>query len=131
MVDRINNLIQIINELLVVQCTVWLFLFTDYVPDPVIQYEFAEYYIYIIGANIAINLLVLIAIVIRAIIRAIRIKFANYKNKQAINRRVKPDESSDNKSDSSSSDNESSSSSEDSSRISSEEQELFSSEVFR
>ena len=106
MVDRINNFIQIFNELLVVQCTVWLFLFTNYVPNPVIQYEFAEYYIYIIGVNIVINLMVLILILLMAIIRAIRRSFTKYKNKQAMNRRVKPDdeiESSESESSSSSS----------------------------
>ena len=90
MVDRINNFIQIFNELLVVQCTVWLFLFTNYVPDPVIQYGFAEYYVLIIAVNIAVNLLVLITILLMKLVKTIRQSYLQYKHKKAMKRKIKP-----------------------------------------
>ena len=83
MVDRLNNFIQILNELIVVQCTVWLFLFTRYVTDPVVQYQFGEIYIYIIAGNIAVNFIFLVLSLLLIIYRGIRRTYIRSKNKRA------------------------------------------------
>ena len=49
-----------------------LFLFTDYVEDPVERYNLAYIYLVIIGVNVVINLVILIVIILRSLYRAIR-----------------------------------------------------------
>ena len=60
MSSRINNFIQIFNEVVVTLAIVTIFLFTDYVEDPELRYEFGKYFIDIFFLNLIINLLVLI-----------------------------------------------------------------------
>ena len=60
MVNRINNIIQIFNEVVVTLAIITLFLFTDYVADPLLRYEFGKYFIAIFFLNILINLLFLV-----------------------------------------------------------------------
>ena len=72
MVDDLNNLVQFLNEL-VVLISIWLmFWFTFYVPNPETRYDLAWYFLYIIGADIAINVLTLLYIVLRKIIKAVK-----------------------------------------------------------
>ena len=60
MVDSLNNFIHIFNEIVVLIATQSMFLFTNYVDDPVIRYKFGFYFIYLIGFNIVMNLAVLV-----------------------------------------------------------------------
>ena len=72
MVDGLNNSVQFLNEL-VVLVSIWLmFWFTFYVPGPETRYDLAWYFLYVIGADIAINVLTLLFIVSRKIIHAVR-----------------------------------------------------------
>ena len=80
MVDRINNFIQIFNEHFVLVSIQSLFLFTNYVEDPIVRYQFGFYFIYMIGANITVNLIVLIANILYAIYVGLR---RSYTKRQA------------------------------------------------
>ena len=64
MKDAINNFIQIFNEVVVLLCTWLLFLFTNYVPDPVLRYDYGRKYTYLIGFNFGVNLLVLVSVLV-------------------------------------------------------------------
>ena len=75
MKDRLNNWIQIFNEFGVLLCTWSLFLFTNYVPDPILRYHFGQNYLYLIGFIFLVNILLLVWILFTAIISACKKKF--------------------------------------------------------
>ena len=72
MVDGINNFIQIFNEFVVLCAIEMMFLFTLYVGEPEIRYQFGFYFIYLLGFNLAVNLIVLIYNLSKSIYLAIR-----------------------------------------------------------
>ena len=76
MVDGTNNFIQVFNEVIILVCTWYLFLFTEYVPNPVDRHLFGQGFIYLIGFNCTINILLLIFLLCKSIKAAIKTKFA-------------------------------------------------------
>ena len=90
MKDLLNNWIQIFNEIIILICTWSLFLFTNYVPDPVLRYEFGQYFLYFIGFNLAVNILVFMWTILSSLIKWCRQKYG--RNKQL--KRVDIDQSS-------------------------------------
>ena len=60
MVDGANNFIQVFNELVILLCTWYLFLWTDYVPNPEDRYNFGAQFLYIIGFNFVVNIAFLV-----------------------------------------------------------------------
>ena len=64
MIDGLQNFIQIFNEAIVTLTVVSLFLFTDYVDDPEVKYQFGLYFTVVVGFNIGVNLIILITNVI-------------------------------------------------------------------
>ena len=72
MKNRINNFIQIFNEVIVCVCVVSLFIFTDFIPDPVERYDYGYKFLYLIAFSIGVNVLILIASIIFGIYQAIR-----------------------------------------------------------
>ena len=60
MQDAINNFVHIFNEVIILVCAWSLFLFTDYVPDPLQRHSFGYYYLTFIAINFLVNLCVLI-----------------------------------------------------------------------
>ena len=60
MSDRANNFIQIFNEIAIWTCISLLFIFTDYVGSPVDRYNYGQYFLYFIGFNIIINLVIFV-----------------------------------------------------------------------
>ena len=69
---RINNMIQIFNELVVLICIQCLFLFTNYVPDPSLRYNMGNKVLYLVAYNVLVNLMVLILTLLQKIYRGIR-----------------------------------------------------------
>ena len=64
MKNTVNNAIHIFNELVILSCTWYLFLFTNYVPDPILRYDLAVYFLYVIGVNMGVNIFLLIVIIL-------------------------------------------------------------------
>jgi hypothetical protein len=48
-----------LNEGIFLICCYMMFLYTDYVPNPSIRYEFGSYFLYMLYVNLAVNLLIL------------------------------------------------------------------------
>ena len=72
MVDKLNNFIQVFNEMFILICAWSLFLFTDYVPDPKLRHSFGESYLYIIAFNFATNLMFLLTTLLISLIRTMK-----------------------------------------------------------
>ena len=72
MVDSINNFIHIVNEVVVLVCIQMMFLYTEYVGDPALRYRFGFYFIYIVAADILVNLAVLIVVLCKDIYKVLR-----------------------------------------------------------
>ena len=75
MVDTTNNVIQVINEV-VVLISVWLmFHFTLFVGEAQTRYDLAWNFLYIVGADVVINILLLFYFVANKIYGACKRKF--------------------------------------------------------
>ena len=72
MKNGINNGIHIFNEIVVILCVQYLFLFTNYVPDPVLKYDLAVYFIGIIALNLGLNVLLLIFNILYGLVKLIK-----------------------------------------------------------
>ena len=81
MVDKLNNCIQIVNELVVLVCIWLLFWFTNYVPQADTRYDLGWYVLYFIGADIALNVGFLIFNLVKKIYVAIRTAIYRHKAK--------------------------------------------------
>ena len=86
--DVINNVIQIFNEAVVIVCIWLMFLFTEYVPEPLVRYEFGENLMYFIGVDVGLNILILFKVIGSKIFKACRGFFLRRKAKQMENLRV-------------------------------------------
>jgi len=64
MMDTFTNVVQLINELALYVCCCTMFLFTDYISDPVFRYRIGWFYLACTGLNIAFNVLMLIISII-------------------------------------------------------------------
>ena len=60
MVDFLNNFTQIFNELIILVSCWSLFLFTNYVPDPRLRHKFGKGFIYLLGFNVIVNLILMV-----------------------------------------------------------------------
>ena len=85
MESRLHNVIQLFNEILVLLCVWLMFLFTDYVPDPVTRYDLAWKLIYLVAFAIGVNLLLLVIMIAKDITRAYKVHKAKKNVKQALN----------------------------------------------
>ena len=70
-----NNLTEIVNEASVLASIMYMFVFTDYVPDPVVRYAFGYNFLYFVGGVIALNLLTFIFTIVNAIVLKFRAHF--------------------------------------------------------
>ena len=68
--DPINNAIQIFNEIIVLMSTWLMFWFTLYVPDPATRYDFGWNFLYMIGINFILNVMILIYSILKKIYMA-------------------------------------------------------------
>lgn len=59
-VERLNNQVEIFNEVCILLITNSLYLFTQYVPDPHVQYNCGWVVVILTLANIAVNMIVII-----------------------------------------------------------------------
>ena len=91
MVDKLNNFIQIFNEIFVILAEISLFLFTNYVPDAVQRKQFGYGWIYCIGFNVFINFSVLIISIFHSIYVSIRSCLLKRKYKRDMKRKVVAD----------------------------------------
>lgn len=70
-----NNFIEVVNEASVLASIMYMFVFTDYVPDPVVRYAFGYNFLYFVGGVIALNLLTFIFTIVNAIVLKFRAHF--------------------------------------------------------
>lgn len=82
MVDGLNNVVQFVNELVVLYSVWFILLFTAFVPQPEIRYDLANYFLYIIGIDCCLNVLVLLFEIFRGIYNAIKTAIAKRKAKK-------------------------------------------------
>lgn len=68
----LTNLTEIVNEIAVLSSVQLMFVFTDYVGDPVQRYAFGYYFMYYVGAVICINLMAFVISAINSAILAVR-----------------------------------------------------------
>ena len=89
MINRLNNMVQICNEIFVL-VSVWLmFIFSQYVDEPKKRYDLAWGWLYLIAADIAINILVMFYVIGKKIYIGVRQYFVKRKAKKAMQVRVK------------------------------------------
>lgn len=67
-----NNLVQIINEVVVLVCVWTMFLFSLYVPSAEIRYELAYFFLYLIAADMVLNVFYLVITVLEKVYGACR-----------------------------------------------------------
>ena len=72
MKNGVNNGIHIFNEIVVILSVQYLFLFTNYVPDPVLRYDLAVYFIAMILVNMSLNVLLLISNIIFGLVKLVK-----------------------------------------------------------
>ena len=70
--DGLNNGVHIFNEIAVTYLCLGMLLFTDYVPDPVMRYDFGYKFLYVCAFVVIVNILVFLYLIISGIILAIR-----------------------------------------------------------
>ena len=85
MENAINNFVHIFNEIAILTCIWSLFLFTNYVPDPVLRHKFGWWYLYFLAFNFFVNFIVLIYSLITLIIRDLK----RYCKKRVIKRWIR------------------------------------------
>ena len=83
MMDKVNNLIQIFNETVVLLCIQCMFLFTYYVESAEVRYNMGQKVLYLVAFNIFTNLVVLIALLIKKIYNAIFTWYVKRRNRIA------------------------------------------------
>ena len=88
MKDRINNAIQIFNEIVVLLCIESMFLFTSYVPDVRTRYQMGQKVLLLVAMNIIINFIVLIAILLKKIYKAVRTWYVKRHNRIATEKAI-------------------------------------------
>ena len=74
MSNRINNFIQIFNEIVVCLCIVSLVIFTDFIPDPVDRYDYGYVLLYLVAFSISVNIVILLSSIILSIYKMIKKK---------------------------------------------------------
>ena len=72
MVGYMNNFIQIFNEIVVCSCIVSLVVFTDFIPDPVVRYDYGYTLLYTVAGCMGVNVLILIFMIMWGIFTGIQ-----------------------------------------------------------
>lgn len=72
MMTRVGNGVHIFNESSVLLLVSTMFLFTDYVPDPVRRYDLGFEFLYICGIVVGANLLIFAYNIVHSIYNAIK-----------------------------------------------------------
>lgn len=72
MTDGLNNFIQIFNEVIVLISIQLLFIYSNYVDDPIIRYELAWYFLYLMAFDCTVNILIMLYVIGKKIYRAAR-----------------------------------------------------------
>jgi hypothetical protein len=72
--EKYKNNLEIANEFLVLILSYFGFLFTDYVPNPVIRYKFGYFYIALLALGLLMNLSTMLSFSILNWIRLRRVK---------------------------------------------------------
>ena len=65
MESDIFDFLAIFNESILLVISYLLFLYTDYVPDPEMRYNFGNIYLYLLYINFSVNLVLLVVEIIR------------------------------------------------------------------
>ena len=86
--DKINNAIQIFNEIVVLLCIQSMFLFTNYVPDVEVRYKMGQKVLYLLAANILLNMVVLISNLLSKIYTGLRNWYLKRRNRIFLERRT-------------------------------------------
>ena len=84
MIDKMNNFIQIINEMFILVATWSLFLFTNYVPDAERRYDYGRAFLYFLAVNFGLNFVCLVWTLGGSIVRGVN----GYFKRKAYKRRV-------------------------------------------
>ena len=88
MVDRLNNFIQIFNELAVLVCVWSMFHFTLFVGDAETRYELATNYLGFIAFNVGINILIFLFFIVKKIYSACKSMCVKRRAKRQAKNRV-------------------------------------------
>lgn len=75
MVDGVNNFIQAFNEVVILIAIWCMFLFTDYIVDPVKRYEFGNWYKYLLTLNVLVNVVILIWNILALLVSKLRLAY--------------------------------------------------------
>ena len=85
--DRLNNTIQILNELFVL-ISIWLmFMFTHYIEDPEQRYSYAWGWLYLMAIDIGFNVIVMFYVIGKKIYMAVKLYFAKRTAKKQVRAR--------------------------------------------
>lgn len=88
MYDRVNNCIQFVNEAFVLASVWMMFHYTEYVGSPETRYDLAFYFMYFIGVDVALNVLLLVYNIIKKVIQAIQMAVKKSKAKSVQQKKV-------------------------------------------
>ena len=89
MYSGLGNAVHIFNEVFVLVLVNTMFLFTEYVPDPVLRYDLGYKFLYICSFVVGVNLLVFAHNIVRLIYDAGKRKLLQRKAKKVHEQRLK------------------------------------------
>lgn len=82
MVNVWSNMIQIVNEVVVLTCVWMMFLFSNYVPKAESRYDLAYFFLYVVAADVVLNVLYLIYTIVQKIYLTCRNVFTRRRAKK-------------------------------------------------
>ena len=88
MYDRLNNFIQIFNEIAVLVCVWLMFHYTHFVEQAETRYELAYIFLGFVAFNIGVNVLIFLFIIVKKIYSACRLKCLKRKARREAERKV-------------------------------------------
>ena len=80
--DNFNNFIQVVNELTVLICVWLMFHYTEFVASPDTRYDLGLSFMYLVAADVILNVLFLIYVVVKKIYMACRSIFVRRRARQ-------------------------------------------------
>ena len=80
--DNFNNFIQVVNELTVLICVWLMFHYTEFVASPDTRYDLGFSFMYLVAADVILNVLFLIYVVVKKIYMACRSIFVRRRARQ-------------------------------------------------
>jgi len=75
--DKVNNLMQLCNELFLLTCVHLMFAFTDYTVDPFKRFQIGFAYLIFIATNFTVN----IALIAHTLVKKVQKAYRDWKNK--------------------------------------------------